>query len=364
MNIKRSHRRIGSAVGSLTAAAAVATGTCGSTAAAGAGRRQLETPSLVRVAAIVPRSATSTLDAAGVRRLGRLRWRGGDYRAADGTVSVSVSAAYASDPGAAQRWADFFASLVHGSELALLRAYVAPLDEVQAICGGDGNVLGCYGANRLVTVGDASGGIPPESVAAHEYGHHVANNRLNPPWIAVNWGTKRWASDMNICERAAGGTAYPGAEDARYTLNPGEGFAESYRVLNETLAGGPVPWEIVDNSFRPDAAALEAIREDVLQPWSTRTTRTIHGRFARGRITWTLALAAPLDGTLSLELGTGSDGLKLLDARTHQILGRGAWTQTGGKSLDYQVCGLRSLVVSVTRSGRGPRTFSLRISAP
>jgi hypothetical protein len=148
---------------------------------------------------------------------------------------VLVSEAYASDSGVAQRWADFFATLLHGPELGLLTAYLAPLDEVHGICGQ--GALGCYSSNRLVTVGDSSGGIPPASVAAHEYGHHVAYNRVNPPWIAVAWGTKRWASHMNVCSRAAAGTAMPGDEGVDYVLNPGEAFAETFRVLNETLAG-------------------------------------------------------------------------------------------------------------------------------
>src|SRR5207253_573329 len=133
-----------------------------------------------------------------------------------------------------------------------------------------------------------------QSVATHEYGHHVAYNRRNTPWIAVDWGTKRWATYMRICSRTAGGTAFPGAEDVSYPLNPGEGFAESYRVLNETMGGIPLTWSIVDNSFRPDAAALQAIRDDVLQPWTGPTIDTIRGRFPQGRKTWTVTLSTPL----------------------------------------------------------------------
>ena len=65
-------------------------------------------------------------------RLASASWQGGRYVTASGEqVTVFVSPSYASDPGAGQRWADFFASLVHGPELSLLTAYIAPYDEVQ-----------------------------------------------------------------------------------------------------------------------------------------------------------------------------------------------------------------------------------------
>jgi hypothetical protein len=307
---------------------------------------------------------TSTLDARGVQEIASLRWRGGRYLARSGdAVTVHVSAAYAADTGAAQRWADFFAALVHGSELALLDAYVAPLDEVQSLCGGGEGVLGCYGANRLVMVGDSSGGIAPESVATHEYGHHVAYNRVNPPWVAVDWGPKRWASDIGVCSRAASGTAFPGDEGRSYTLNPGEGWAETFRVLNETQAGLPLTWPIVDASFIPNAAALTAARDDVLQPWTAPRTATLHVRIERGRRTWSTRLATPLDGQLSATLVGGAGDLDLLAAGGGTVLARASWTGGGGKGLSYRVCGARSFVVRVARGG-AQRAFTLRLTTP
>ena len=35
---------------------------------------------------------------------------------------------------------------------------------------------------------------PAKEIAAHEYGHHVANNRNDAPWSAVDYGAKRWSS--------------------------------------------------------------------------------------------------------------------------------------------------------------------------
>jgi hypothetical protein len=298
------------------------------------------------------------------QRLASVAWEGGRKVTRSGEqVTVFVSPAYASDPGTAQRWADFFASLVHGPELGLLTAYVAPFDEVQELCHSEGEVLGCYWAQKLVTVGDPVDGVQPTSVATHEYGHHVANNRSDAPWLAIDWGTKRWASAMNVCARTAAGTAFPGDEGLAYDLNPGEAFAESYRVLNETQTGLPFSWPILDPSFIPDPAALQAVRDDVLQPWTAPATRTIRARFARGRRAWTLKLATPLDGELSVRLTQGSDELDLVGgART--VLAHGSWTPGGGKSLVYRICGQRSLTIRVRSDGGGPTRFTLKVGQP
>jgi hypothetical protein len=64
------------------------------------------------------------------------------------------------------------------------------------ICGDD--AAGCYSGGELVFIGDPVGAWTPEGTARHEYGHHIAANRANPPWRALDWGTKRWAS---VCKR-------------------------------------------------------------------------------------------------------------------------------------------------------------------
>ena len=155
-----------------------------------------------------------------------------------------------------------------------------------------------YGDNRIVMIGDSSAGVSAQAVASHEYGHHVALNRVNAPWPAEDWGTKRWASAVNVCSRVAAGTAFPGDESDHYTLNPGEAFAETYRALNESKAGATsFQWLVVDASFFPDPSALQAVEQDVVQPWVAPTTQILAGRFVpRGRSVWTLPLATPLDG--------------------------------------------------------------------
>jgi hypothetical protein len=339
--------------------AVVASVAAAAPAAQAAPRPRLEAPTVAFLASPWIDFGPDTLSAAGSRRLAALAWRGRRFAVAGaGGVDVRVSAAYASDPSVGQRWADFFASLVHGPELAVLTAYVAPLDEVQQICGPQ--TLGCYDANKLVMVGDSSAGFPPASVAAHEYGHHVANNRSNPPWRAIDWGTKRWASYTNICARAAQGTAFPGDEGAAYQLNPGEAFAESYRVLNERDRGLPLTWPILDPSFIPDTGALQALREDVLNPWAAPTTRSIRVRFTGRRRVWTQQVVTALDGQLSAT-SVGANDVQLLDGG--RSVARAAWTTGGGKSLAYQVCGRRTVALRVARVG-SERTVVLKLTQP
>jgi hypothetical protein len=314
------------------------------------------------LAAALATSSAATAAPLSVRAVQAESWTGGRYATATGEhVTVEVSTAYASDVGAGQRWADFFASLVHGSELGLLTAYIAPIAEVAEICDED-DVLGCYRNDRLVVVGDVTDGMQPTTVARHEYGHHVAFNRSNAPWSAVDWGTKRWASTVNVCARAAAGTAFPGDEGPFYMLNPGEAFAETYRVLNEQLAGLPLLWPIVDPSFLPTSDSLEAVREDVLDPWTGPRTQTMRGTFAPRRRVWTARLATPLDGDLTIRLAQGTDDLELIgDSRA--VLARGSWTTTGAKSLHYRICGRRSLTIRVRATGR-PTPFALRVTKP
>jgi hypothetical protein len=281
-------------------------------------------------------------------------------------VTVYVSRAYPESDAVGRQWAEYFNGLVHGAELSMLKAYIAPLDEVAEMCGSE-YVVGCYGGQTLITIGDSSAGYVPASIAAHEYGHHVAANRSDAPWAAIDWGTKRWASYMNICSRVQAGMVFPGDEGMNYAFNPGEGFAESYRVLIETngTAVG-YDWPIVDPSFRPDIEALAAIRADVLQPWTRPSTTAIKGRFTGGSRIWSTRLATPFDGNARITVtvpGGGADDVALLSGDGRTVLARGTWNTSGGKSLDYRVCSARSLKVRVTRSAAATR-FTLRVILP
>jgi hypothetical protein len=332
---------------------------------ASAGRPRLDSPAPQGSAGSL--AARTSLLASGPRRLSAASWWGGTYAIPDGEkVSIYISASYPKADDLAKLWVDFFAHLPHGEEMSLLKAYIAPLDEVSQMCFSD-EVLGCYGDQTLVTVGDSSAGFVPTSIAAHEYGHHIAANRINAPWRAIDWGTKRWASTMGICSRVTTGTAVPGDEGVSYALNPGEGFAESYRVLTET-GGAAVgfDWPIVDPSFRPTQESLAAIREDVLHPWAGPTTRTIRGKFLRRRRAWSTQLATLLDGDLRVRVtvpGGGADDVTLLSGDGQTVLATGSWTSSGSKSAEYRVCGARSLRVRVTRGGAAAR-FTLQVQMP
>jgi hypothetical protein len=301
------------------------------------------------------------------RRLPRASWWGGTYEVPGGEhVSIYISTSYPQADALAQQWVAFFGGLPHGSELSLAKIYIAPLAEVEEMCFA-ADVLGCYGGQTLVTVGDSTAGAPPASIAAHEYGHHIAANRSNAPWRAIDWGTKRWASRSGICGRVVAGTAFPGDEGSNYSLNPGEGFAESYRVLVETngTAVG-YDWPIVDPSFRPSPETLAAIRADVLDPWLAGTTRTIHGKFLRRSRTWATTVATALDGELRIRVtapGGGAHDVTLLSSNGRTVLSTSSWDSSGGKSVGYRVCGTRSVKVRVTRGVASAR-FTLLVTTP
>ena len=69
---------------------------------------------------------------------------------------------------------------------------------------------------------------------------------------------------MNICKRAVAGELFPGDEGDNYQENPGEGYAEAYRVLNLTKQGATsIGWDIVDPALYPNATALSMLEQDI-----------------------------------------------------------------------------------------------------
>jgi hypothetical protein len=97
----------------------------------------------------------------------------------------------------------------------------------------------------------------------------------------------------------------PGDESARYTLNPGEAFAEDYRVLNERREGlSETPWQVVDQSFYPDQTTLDAVAADVTTPWTGPTTTALHSSFTSRATGRGFRVATPLDGTFRVTLAS------------------------------------------------------------
>lgn len=273
---------------------------------------------------------------------------GGTYTASTGErVTIFISRTYPADNTVAQRWAEYMVSLLHGNELSAVNLYLATPAEVSQICGGT-DVLGCYGQDDLIGPAEDQPGITAKSVIAHEYGHHVAAHRGNNPWPAIDYGTKRWASYINVCSRARARELFPGAETSiQYRFNPGEAFAEAYRLLNEERLGLPITdWGVVDPSLQPDARALALLAQDVTDPWVGNHTVSYSASFRRGGSNVrTFAAATPYDGTLRTSLSVAHG--ERLRVSVHTLT----------------VCGQRTVNVRVTRvSGFG--AFRLRVSLP
>jgi hypothetical protein len=327
--------------------------------------RELTAPSPLRLASgagLAAPGRTPTVPNLDIRSFAS--WGGPYLTPAGEAVTISVSDSYAQDPARPQQWANFLGSLEHGSELAKLTLILAPLREVQGYCGR--NAYACYSPEQQTMVAP---GDPPdpttsvESIVAHEYGHHVATNRTNPPWESVAYGPKRWASYQQVCQQTEAGQYYPGAEDSHYALNPGEGWAESYRVLNERRLGLlESSWDIVTRAFYPDDGAFAAMEQDITSPWRANTVSTASGKFQRNaKATRTSTLATTLDGNVAVTLRTPTT----LRARLDLLAGAkslGTVTTAGAaKAVRTTICGTRSLTARVTRvagSGRYSLTFS------
>ncbi len=296
------------------------------------------------------------------RAVARTAWQGGRFALVGGeSVTVFVSQSLAGGPDG-RAWADFVGSLVHGPEISQLAAYFANEAEVEELCGGP--ALGCYANNMMVSIGETAGGVSADEVATHEYGHHVAHNRVNPPWRATDYGTKRWASYVGICARAASGAVYPGDEDEHYELNPGEGFAEAYRVLNERRRGiAQSPWSLVDRSFYPDEPALARVEEDVLREWTGGSRVVVAGR-VRGR-QWSKKLSTPLDGDVSvrLQLPPATNAALEVLAPDGRVVARARWSSAREQNATFQACGQRSFSLRLTTRGAAAR-FSIAVVAP
>ncbi len=312
-------------------------------------------------------AGTTAIGARAEHTIARAHWQRGPTTASTGeTVDIQVSDAIPDPATVSQNWANFFAGLLHGPELQLLTVFVVPGTEVGSDCGGDPNVLGCYGSQQLILPNDVVSSVTPEEIARHEYGHHVANNRSNPPWRAVDWGPKRWASLIGVCASTEQGLTFPGNEDDQYKLNPGEAWAETYRVLNETKAGLPVTWPIVDQRFLPDANALATAEQDVTSPWTAPSVHVYRSRFTRTRRAWSLPLQTPLDGLLQVTLTLRRGHVYRLtvwsaDGRT--VLATGLWTARTAQAASFTLCGQRSVLVRVLGDGK-PAPFTVVTTTP
>src|SRR3954454_12323688 len=297
---------------------------------------------------------------------------GGATIATDGeAVNVYFSDTYPVDQALALQWADFMTSLVHGPELQTVAIHLAPLTEVQRHCGVD--ALACYdprAATIYAPVDDPAFDTSAKGILIHEYGHHIAAARSNAPFESEDYGTKRWASYENVCSRTQAGDLFPGAEDSRhYMLNPGEAYAETYRVLNEERLGLALePWTIVSAALAPDATALSLLEQDVTTPWTVATVKTFTAKLTSKVRTRTFAVSTPYDGTIGV-VARQSAGAKVKLSRLANTRSVKAKTSTGARSsVAATVCGVRQYSVRVQLPGPVTKatktTLSLTTSTP
>jgi hypothetical protein len=284
-----------------------------------------------------------------------ITFRGGPITTSTGeTVDVRVSDSLPPETATPEGWAEFLTHLTHGPEISQLTAFVVTFAEVQEICGT--RAAGCYGGNRMVVPGETSIDVSPEEIVRHEYGHHVANHRSNAPWVAVDWGPKRWASASDVCARVSRQEAFPGDQGSNYARNPGEAWAEAYRLMDERKAGiTTATWQIIAPSFFPSEAALQAAEQDVVQAWSAPRTTVSTRVFGRATPkVWWIPLATSLDGDFRISAtvpNASNPEIALVAANRRTVLRRAQWVGQRVKRLEGSICGRRAAFVRVTQKG-------------
>ena len=298
----------------------------------------------VRGSALSPRAAaTIRAHAAGAR-----------FTTRDGiSIPVEVSPAYKPDPAVEQSYVTLLGNLVHGQELRSLHVFIATPKQIQgAFCGA--GALACYeGDNETMYVpGVAEKSNPPvQFLIAHEYGHHIERSRSNAPWAAFATGAKAWFTYAQVCTKMRAGKLGTG-----YWNDPSEGFAESYADMNFPGIGFPF-----SRLMFPDQGSYQAIRADVLLPWTSPHVLPFAGTFAPGaRAPQSFQVSTPFDGTASFTLVPPARA----DYRL-QVLAAGKPIAKGGRGTTTirQLCGARTVTLQVTRvSGSGP--FTLTASVP
>jgi hypothetical protein len=346
-------------------AVAVATALAAAAAAQSKPLQKLETPQVAEISRAA-RPIVDTELAASVNAVVPTGFWGGQYRTAGGeSVTVYASNSYPVDPALGQRWADFLGTLVHGSEISTVTVLLATSAQISRTCGA--GAVACYSAQGALLYApgeDPGSDLSAEAVITHEYGHHVAASRSDAPWLALDWGPKRWASAMQVCARTRSGELFPGAEDpGRYTQNPGEGWAETYRVLNERKAGrAETPWQIVSPSLYPTSAALAAAEQDVTAPWQAATSTTQTVALSRTTKTRTFTVATQLDGVLKVALRPAA-GMRLSVDVFASTTGAAHIVSARAFTRSFTVCGVRSYRIRVTDlAGRG--SVSLTVAKP
>lgn len=289
----------------------------------------------------------------GATGLEAFRLRGHYYVTKRGHVRilVAVSSSYRNvKRSSIQSYANYFGTLLHGSELRRLKVGIVTPGEIASNCGKQ--ALACYdpGYHVLLIPGQQTpAGQPPLAfVIAHEYGHHIASFRSNYPFSAGAWGPKHWATAEHVCPLYLFGKAFPGDEGKHYRANPGEAWAESYARYRFRSA----PWHFA-SYFEPGRRIYPVIRTDVTKPWHGARHQGFLLRFGpHHRRVRHFTLRTPLDGLASIRvhrsrgarrafLRVYANGHLLAPARTRPLR-------------RMPICGYRRLQLRVTlKRGRG-----------
>jgi hypothetical protein len=282
------------------------------------------------------------------------------------SIRIYASPNFQPNPALDQTWANFFAGLPQAGDASSMTVFFVTPGEMTAICSE--SAAACYDPNDnlMILTGDdvAVDGTPIEEVAAHEFAHHLANRRSNDPWPALDWGPKRWASLAGVCPGVLLNDEFFPADPDNYENDPGEGWAESYRVA---AGGDETDWAIVSSAFYPDADDRNAALRDARDPWLGNRTRSWSGRFSRGRSRLKrIRVATPLDGRFKLRLRS-SRGLDVdiyvLDEEQDALVGRG---RRSGRSerVNTLVCGDNDYYVYLQRASRRTGTYRLTLTWP
>jgi hypothetical protein len=292
-------------------------------------------------------------------------WSGGVYTTASGeTIHFYVSDSYQPNRADNQRWIDYLGWLYHSDELSRLTVYMVRPFELPSFCGATATACYAPALQAMVVPGESSGGWSTDQIVAHEYGHHLANNRINPPWDALSRGTKRWSSYADICLQAQNGTALPGPSGGTHGFTAAEAFAEAFRVTNELRVASSATWPIIDSTFYPNSVAREMIRLDAVKPWTGVSTATTSRFTSYGRRVQAFVSRGPMDGTMTVSLTTRSGPkyeLQLVDKSTGEVIEQ-VRTVRGRATFTVTLCGQRSLVVRIRRNNSRTGTFSVVVT--
>ena len=243
-------------------------------------------------------------------------------------MTVLVSTTYADPDAVGLRWANFLAGLLHGSELGLVRAHVAPLAEVEEFCEAPRARL----LRRQHACVDRRSGGRRDGRGGHA--PRVRTPRRRKPAEPTVGGDRLGHEALGERGRhlRAGGRAdgFPGRR--RLVLQPEPrrgvrggvpGAERSPKRQSRLLVGARRPELLAGGA----SSSLRS-RTTFCVPGHRRRSDIVRGRLSGGARTWTHSLATPLDGDLELSLRMpvgAAHTLSLLDSR---------WSGSGARSLD------------------------------